>query len=118
MIKRADKGINVKNANWKFSGEVAKRFDRHISRSVPYYSEGHDLINKISDFFIKNKSNCCEIGSSTGTLLSKLYRRHKDKNASFLGIEIEKDMVKVSKKKNRKKNKNYQQRFFKHKTKR
>ena len=55
MVKKVDRGINASNANWKFSGKVAKKFDNHIIRSVPFYLEGHDLICKISDFFLKDK---------------------------------------------------------------
>lgn len=98
MIKKVDKGINASNANWKFSGNVVKKFDNHIIRSVPFYLEGHDLICKISDFFLKDNSLCCEIGSSTGTLVSKLYKHNKEKKIKFIGVEVEKDMVSESKK--------------------
>ncbi len=103
MVKKVDKGINASNANWKFSGKVAKKFDNHIIRSVPFYLEGHDLICKISDFFLKDNSLCCEIGSSTGTLTSKLFKHNREKKIKFIGIEIEKDMVLESKKRLNKK---------------
>ena len=37
---------------WNFGGKVPKNFQDHMSRSVPLYSAGHDLILKISDFFL------------------------------------------------------------------
>lgn len=42
-------------------------------------------------------SVCYEIGSSTGTLIKKLYRRHHDKNnTTFYGIEPVKEMIEVA----------------------
>jgi tRNA (cmo5U34)-methyltransferase len=103
MIKKVDRGLIATNANWKFSGGIAKKFDSHILRSVPFYLEGHDLVCKISDFFLKDKSHCCELGCSTGVLISKLHKHNIEKKVKFVGIEIEKDMVAQSRKKLNKK---------------
>ena len=84
--------ISSSNANWEFKGKMVNHFDTHIANSVPLYNEGHDLVHKISDFFISDQSLCYEIGSSTAKLLSGLAQRHSNKNATFVGIEIEKDM--------------------------
>ena len=45
--------INAGNASWTFSGEVVNTFEDHISKSVPFYNQGHDLICQLSDFFIR-----------------------------------------------------------------
>jgi len=97
MKKSVGDGIDAVNANWNFKGEVAKSFDGHVSKSVPFYKEGHDLILRISDFFVKEDSVCYELGSSTGALTLKLakHNQHK-KKARFIGFDIEKDMVKVA----------------------
>ena len=55
--------IAAGNAGWTFGGEVAKTFDSHVSKSVPFYEEGHSLICGVSDFFVKRlafslNSNC------------------------------------------------------------
>ena len=77
-----------------------KKFDKHISSSVPLYKEGHELITSLSDFFIKDKSVCYELGCSTGTLLNQISKRHQNKRLNkFIGIDIEKDMIKFAKKK-------------------
>ncbi len=86
-------GIAVRNAGWTFGGDVAKGFSSHVSRSVPLYHEGHDLICKISDFFIGDGSVCYEIGSSTGVLTSKLAQRHSQTSARFIGLDVEEPMV-------------------------
>ena len=53
----------------------------------------HLLINNLSDFFLKKNSTCYDIGSSTGTLLRQIYKRHNLKNLKLFGIEIEKKMI-------------------------
>ena len=94
MTKVGD-GLPADRANWKFNGEVVDVFDDHISRSVPLYEEGHDLICDMSDFFIKPDSLCYEVGCSTGTLTLKLaIHNQKKPEARFIGIDIEKDMIK------------------------
>ena len=94
MTKVGD-GLPADRANWKFNGEVVDLFDDHISRSVPLYKEGHDLICDMSDFFIKPGSLCYEVGCSTGTLTLKLaIHNQKKPEARFIGIDIEKDMIK------------------------
>jgi len=85
--------ITTKNAGWKFSGEMVKDFEEHVSKSVPLYHEGHDIILKISDYFVKDDSICYEIGTSTGILSYKLAKRFLDRDAKFIGIDIEKDMI-------------------------
>jgi tRNA (cmo5U34)-methyltransferase len=97
MSKLGD-GLKAGNANWSFSGDVAENFDRHVSRSVPLYHEGHELIANISDYFVHDDSVCYELGCSTGALTTKLAERHKSKaNARFIGIDREEDMIAVAK---------------------
>jgi tRNA (cmo5U34)-methyltransferase len=89
--------INTENAGWKFSGEMVKDFEKHVSKSVPLYSEGHDIILKISDYFVKDDSICYEIGTSTGILSYKLAKRFLDRGAKFIGLDIEEDMIAIAK---------------------
>lgn len=87
-------GLSADRGNWKFSGEVVDSFDDHVSKSVPLYSEGHELICDMSDFFIKPDSVCYEVGCSTGALTLKLANHNRGKpGASFIGIDIEADMI-------------------------
>jgi tRNA (cmo5U34)-methyltransferase len=81
------------NANWSFSGEIVNKFDAHILQSVPMYKQGHDLISRLSDFFLSNESLCYEIGCSTGLLLQNIANHNKEKRIKFIGIEIEQEMV-------------------------
>ena len=94
-MKKNTDVVSAERAYWKFNGELVNSFDAHISKSVPLYKEGHDLICDMSDFFIKPKSLCYEIGCSTGTLTLKLATHHQNKpEAHFIGIDIEEDMIK------------------------
>jgi len=92
MKQGAGDGINAENAAWKFQGKMVEVFDKHVKKSVPFYSEGHDLINKIGDFFISDNSICYEVGSSTAELTLSLAKRNSSKSSRFIGIEIEEDM--------------------------
>jgi len=99
MTKVGD-GLAAGNASWNFKGEVALGFDAHVSKSVPFYYEGHQLIANLSDFFIKNDSVCYEIGSSTGELTFTLAKHNTDKHgARFVGIDVESEMVELATKK-------------------
>jgi tRNA (cmo5U34)-methyltransferase len=96
-MSQAGDGLEADNANWNFKGEVAKNFVAHVSKSVPYYFEGHKLVCNIGDFFIKNDSLIYELGCSTGELVLNLSKYNKLKpDSKFIGIDIEEDMIKVA----------------------
>ena len=96
----AGEGLNVENAGWNFKGPVSKIFDQHITKSVPFYIEGHDLVCQLSDYFIKHDSICYELGCSTGTLINKLAEHNSQKpEARYIGIDIEPDMTALASKK-------------------
>jgi tRNA (cmo5U34)-methyltransferase len=91
-------GLVVQPANWSFTGKVVKNFDEHVSKSVPLYNEGHDVVCDISDFFIKADSVSYELGCSTGALTLKLASHNASKaKARFIGIDIEPEMIDAAK---------------------
>lgn len=96
MSEVGDK-IKTSNANWRFNEDVVEGFDKHVLRSVPFYKEGHDLVIKLSDFFLSDKSLCYEIGCSTGALLESIANRNSQKKVSYIGVDSEKAMVNSSK---------------------
>ena len=89
----AGDSISAENAQWSFGGDVSETFDDHVSKSVPLYHEGHELILKVSDFFVSDESICYDLGCSTGPLTCSLANRHKGKNAKFIGIDTEQGMI-------------------------
>jgi len=93
-IELVGEGIVAKEASWSFGGKTPEFFDNHARRSVPFYDAGHELICKLSDFFIKNNSVCYELGVSTGSLLEKLIEKHKHRlSVKWVGIDIESSMI-------------------------
>lgn len=80
------------NASWTFEGKVADTFDSHVSKSVPFYREGHSIIAGLSDFFLRESSSrSLDIGCSTGTLVNALARRHPQ--TVSMGIDSVKEMI-------------------------
>ena len=93
--------INATRASWNFHGETALNIDDHVSKSVPGYTEGHEIILSLSDYFVtKNNSYIVDVGSSTGMLIKRLSERHSNKNLNFIGIDSVKEMCQIAKQKN------------------
>ena len=88
--------IEADNAGWRFSGDASTRFDTHVRRSIPFYDESHELILRISDFFLHETSRVYDLGCSTGTLLEALGRRHAEPSLRFIGFDREADMVDIA----------------------
>lgn len=87
MASNVDEEIAAGNASWTFDG-IAESFDGHISRSVPMYLEGHDLICQLSDFFLPPGAIITELGPSTGSLAAKILQRHPSRSdISYIGID-------------------------------
>lgn len=84
--------ITAGNASWSFDVSPVE-FDQHIEKSVPYYSEGHDLVTQISDFFVPENAIIYDIGTTTGTLVNKILARHPDKNIHVTGIDVVPAMI-------------------------
>ena len=91
--------IKVSNANWSFGGDVSETFDDHVSKSVPLYFQGHELIAQLSDFYLHDGSICYDLGCSTGTLLKKIIDRNSCKKVTYKGIDSEKGMINKAKQK-------------------
>ena len=86
--------ILAKEAAWRFGGITPKKFNEHVRRSVPYYEDGHELIVKLSDYFIKDGSVCYDLGTSTGKVVTLLAERHKHRsNVKLVGIDSQVEMV-------------------------
>jgi tRNA (cmo5U34)-methyltransferase len=85
--------IVTADAGWSFGGNVADSFDEHVSKSVPFYAVGHQIVCKISDYFLGNESTCYEIGTSTGALLEKLVLHNSRKNVRWIGLDSEENMI-------------------------
>ena len=94
--KNVGEGIVAGNASWTFGDVTPQHFNEHVRRSVPLYENGHELVAKISDYFVKPDSVCYELGVSTATLIKKLALRH-NKCVKWVGIDCEKKMIEKAK---------------------
>ncbi len=93
--------INNDLSSWNFDNTVPDNFDKHISRSVPGYKEGHEIISLYSDFFVNLPSKrVYDVGSSTGFLIQKIQQRHFKKDITYIGIEPSEKMIDVSLRRN------------------
>ena len=101
---KVDKKIKSKKFNWKFDKIVTKNFDSHVSNSVPFYKISHDMVIKLSDFFLKENSRMYDLGSTTGVLLNKIEKKNKSKKLKLIGFDNSKPMVQQARKKNKNKN--------------
>ncbi|MEQ8232914.1 MAG: methyltransferase domain-containing protein [Gammaproteobacteria bacterium] len=85
--------IEADNARWRFAGDASTHYDAHVRRSVPFYGAAHDLVLKLSDFFVHEGSRVYDLGCATGVLLDALATRHGDRGARLVGVDREADMV-------------------------
>ena len=82
-----DKNIQANNAGWSFEN-IADDFDDHVRKSVPLYDAGHDLVCKLSDFFLPKNATVVELGTATGVLAEK-FLKHTNLRAdiNYIGID-------------------------------
>ncbi|MCB1747144.1 MAG: methyltransferase domain-containing protein [Gammaproteobacteria bacterium] len=88
--------IDAHNADWRFSGAASTHFDAHVARSVPFYAETHELVLRLSDFFVHEDSRVYDLGCATGGLLAGLAARHGARRLRLVGIDCEPDMVRLA----------------------
>lgn len=91
--------ILTKKSNFSFGGKTPKYFDNHVKKSVPLYDEGQEMICKLSSFFVSNNCNIYDLGCSTGTLIKKIDSYNSFKTMNIYGIDVEKNMINIAKKK-------------------
>lgn len=89
--------MKFKNGGWNFGGNLPNKFENHITKSVPHYLEGHQMIVRLSDYFLKERSVCYDIGCSTGNLLKKISAYSSKEKIKLIGIEKEKKMYNYAK---------------------
>ena len=92
-MTQVDTNIQVENAGWTFEN-IADDFDGHVQKSVPLYDQGHDLVCKLSDFFLPEGATVTEIGVSTGVLAEKLLRHNaRRSDIRYVGIDRVESML-------------------------
>tara|TARA_B100000212_G_C27381163_1_gene537122 strand:- start:3478 stop:4191 length:714 start_codon:yes stop_codon:yes gene_type:complete len=92
-MKNTGDNIYSESGLWSFGGDTPSKFDDHVSKSVPLYKEGHQLVCALSEFFVPQNGNVLHIGSSTGVLTDKIANTLKSRNVNIKGLEIESEMI-------------------------
>ena len=96
---KVDKKILSERNNRKFNKNLFKNFDSYINQLMSFYKISYDLIIRLSDFFLKEKSTCYNLICSTGKLL-KVIKKILSKKINFCGLDQSKEMTKIAKKGN------------------
>ena len=97
-MTQVDTGIHAENAGWSFEN-IADNFDEHVQKSVPLYDEGHNLVCKLSDFFLPPNAIVTELGTATGVLAEKFLRYTKRReDISYNGIDVISSMLDIARK--------------------
>ena len=91
-------GILKSNAGWSFD-LPPENFESHIEQSIPHYKACHDLIAKISDFFLPDNAVVYDIGTTTGAVTRGILQRHPGKKFSITGLDVIPAMVDYATKK-------------------
>jgi tRNA (cmo5U34)-methyltransferase len=86
-------GITTMAGSWTFGGEVPAAFDSHVSRSVPSYAEGQELICDLADQLVPAGGRVYDLGCSTGTLTGQLAERLAPRRAELIGVDREPGMT-------------------------
>lgn len=98
---RIDGKIKLIDNRFKFD-EVAEQFDKHISKSIPFYEEIHNLVSDMAYWFAEEETNIYDIGCSTGLLIKKLDNKLAPlEKCRIIGIDNSPEMIKMARKTNK-----------------
>lgn len=96
-MSRVDKDIVAHLGDFRFNEQVAKNFDSHVRKSVPFYDEIQRMITEMSDYFIHKDSIIYDLGCSTGETIANLWSKHRvAKRPQFIGIDESEAMLDVA----------------------
>ena len=99
MEKRLNKKLIHISKTWSFNKNVSNNFDTHVVQSVPFYKEIIKIIAGMSEFFMKENSIIYDLGCSTGNVVSYLCKLGISHPITIYGVDREKQMLKIAKKK-------------------
>lgn len=95
-----DEILTAVPGEWRFDPDIAKSFDSHVRKSVPFYDEIQSLVMELSEYFIQDGSRVIDIGCSTGETLYHLAGKHQTKHdIAYLGIEQSPTMIEEARRK-------------------
>jgi len=78
---------------WRFDDAIAKIFEEHVRKSVPFYEEIHRMIAEISDWFLGESSLIYDLGTSTGEAILQIHGRHGNKKLRYIAVDAASAMI-------------------------
>ncbi|MFA4824823.1 MAG: methyltransferase domain-containing protein [Methanoregula sp.] len=81
------------NSKWKFDLTIAPIFNDHISRSVPYYIDMHDIISDYIKLHPKEKIIITDIGGATGYCIREINAKIGFYHPTYYYIDSSEDML-------------------------
>jgi len=86
--EQVDELITALPGEWRFDHEVAKDFDQHVRKSVPFYDQVQDMVVEMSEWFVRDGMAVYDLGTSTGETILQLQRKHAGKkDLRFIGVD-------------------------------
>lgn len=100
------KNFDLINKSWVFNKEVSRSFDKHVSQSIPRYSELQNYIASLSEWFLKEGALIYDLGCSTGETIKRITNLKTTNKIEIIGIDSKTEMLKLARKKNKKRKEN------------
>ena len=89
VYETSEKAFN----EWRFDDAIAKIFEEHVRKSVPFYEEIHRMIAEISDWFLRESSLIYDLGTSTGEAILQIHGRHGGKKLRYVAVDAASPMI-------------------------
>ncbi len=88
-----DKEKNDYSGGFRFDRQVADVFENMINRSVPGYANVITMCGILAEKFVKDNSNCYDLGCSLGATSLSIQKRIKSKNCRIYAIDNSEAMI-------------------------
>ena len=90
---------SIVEGTWKFDDDVAQIFDKHVNQSVPHYQDIQNYVVKLSEWFLKENAVVYDLACSTGETIKKIISLKVSNKTKIIGIDSNKMMIDLAKKK-------------------
>lgn len=96
---KSSKDISLIENTWRFDDDVAKIFDKHVRQSIPHYDDLQKYLASIAEWYLKDNSLVYDLGCSTGATAIKLSELSINTKFKLIGLDSNKKMIDLAKKK-------------------
>ena len=93
------KDMSLIENTWRFDDDVAQIFDKHVRQSIPHYDDLQNYLASIAEWYLKDNSLVYDLGCSTGATAIKLSELSINTKFKLIGLDQNKKMITLAKKK-------------------